>query len=79
MTFEQMKEIEPGLATLEREVISRNNEAQHKEMYWVHVWVKMKRTFFDCVGFGAQHKELRSSSAYDAAYDYLRSVTTNMK
>lgn len=79
MTFEQMKEIEPGLGTLEREIISRNEDAKEEEIYWSDVWADIKPAFEHCVGVFASQDILKTTECWDVALAHFSSLVTDMK
>lgn len=80
MTFEEMKQIEPALGTLERDLIARNEDAKDTEIYWSDVWVDIKPALINCVGMEGNGKiELSEPEHWDTALHHFESLVTNMK
>lgn len=73
ITWEEMVALEPGLGQLLATVSkAKLAKGQCKDDIWYGIW-GYKRTLVKLAGNGARVEALRSSQAYDAAYEKLYS------
>lgn len=79
LAYEAMCIIEPGLDTLRREVLARNEDAKTSEIWWADVYADIKPALNNVVGVYCNTKALMSGRCWDTAIAYLESIATNMK
>lgn len=79
MDFEKMKQLQPALDTIEREVIAKNEDAKESITFWADYWAELKPALSACVGAYCDVPELRESHLWDKAVAHLEKLATNMK
>ncbi len=75
MTWDDLLALEPALGLLERELRALRRQARGRRTFCAHaVWYRPggpKSRLTGLVGWSARHPRLRTSGAYDVAYQHL--------
>lgn len=83
-SFESVCALEPRLLELEAKIKAIKDDGQTPSFCANHRWIGcagcdvcnggIKQELLQLVGWGAKNRKLRTSDAYDVAYDYLYSL-----
>jgi len=68
---EDLVKVEPRLLEVERLALSLHPLSRRDSLRSWRAWERIKRAMENLVGWQAEQRELRHSTAYDIAYDHL--------
>ncbi len=73
MTWETLVRLEPELRRLEQDILAVRRRSRRRRTFCANsVWYRIfKPRLVNLVGWGARNPYLRSSRAYDVAYEHL--------
>lgn len=66
-TWAELVEVEPRLLDVERRVLALHRDGQDD----LRAWAEIKQLFMPLIGWSAEKYKLRTSKAYDVAYNHL--------